>query len=85
MASLPTIDSLAALNHQLDSRQLVVVHMFAPWSEPCKHMDSILEELANIHPTISFVRVDAEDVVDVSEKYQIISVPCFLFFKVCRA
>lgn len=82
MAGLTTINSLVALNHELANRQLVVVHMFAPWSEPCKHMDSIVEELANIHPNISFTRVDAEDVVEVSEKFQIISVPCFLFFKV---
>lgn len=85
MAGLTTIDSLVALNHELANNQLVVVHMFAPWSEPCKHMDSILEELVNIHPNISFVRIDAEDAVDVSEKYQIISVPCFLFFKVRQA
>lgn len=82
MAALTTLDSLLALNKTLDNKQLVVLHLFAPWSEPCKHMDSILEELARIHSNISFVRIDAEDVVDVSEKYQIISVPCFLFFKV---
>lgn len=82
MAGLTTIDSLLALNRHLANHQLVVVHMFALWSEPCKHMDSILEELANIHPTISFARIDAEDVVEVSEKFEIVSVPCFLFFKV---
>ncbi len=77
-----TIDSSVALNNTLANSQQVVLHFFAPWSEPCKHMDSILEELARIHSNVSFVRVDAEQVVDVSEKYQIISVPCVLFFKV---
>ncbi|KPP72536.1 glutaredoxin 3-like [Scleropages formosus] len=44
-------------------------------------MNDVMEELAKEHPQVTFVKLEAEAVPEVSEKYEISSVPTFLFFK----
>uniref|UniRef100_A0A8I5ZN19 Glutaredoxin 3 n=1 Tax=Rattus norvegicus TaxID=10116 RepID=A0A8I5ZN19_RAT len=44
-------------------------------------MNDVMAELAKEHPHVSFVKLEAEAVPEVSEKYEISSVPTFLFFK----
>ncbi|XP_072485186.1 glutaredoxin-3 isoform X2 [Notamacropus eugenii] len=44
-------------------------------------MNDVMEELAKEHPQVAFVKLEAEAVPEVSEKYEISSVPTFLFFK----
>uniref|UniRef100_A0A3B3TEQ2 Glutaredoxin 3 n=1 Tax=Paramormyrops kingsleyae TaxID=1676925 RepID=A0A3B3TEQ2_9TELE len=60
---------------------LSVVHFSAPWAPQCEQMSGVLEELAKEHPQVTFVKLEAEAVPEVSEKYEISSVPTFLFFK----
>uniref|UniRef100_A0A2R9BJR9 Glutaredoxin domain-containing protein n=1 Tax=Pan paniscus TaxID=9597 RepID=A0A2R9BJR9_PANPA len=43
-------------------------------------MNEVTAELAKEHPQVSFVKLEAEGVPEVSEKYEIGSVPTFLFF-----
>jgi thioredoxin-like negative regulator of GroEL len=64
------------------SASAAVVHFWASWCEPCKHLDNILAQLAAENQSAKFVRVEAEEVADVSEKYDVSAVPFFLFFKV---
>ncbi|KAB0350580.1 hypothetical protein FD754_015437, partial [Muntiacus muntjak] len=60
---------------------LLVVHFWAPWAPQCAQMNDVMAELAKEHPQVSFVKLEAEAVPEVSEKYEISSVPTFLFFK----
>ncbi|XP_048843528.1 glutaredoxin 3 isoform X1 [Brienomyrus brachyistius] len=60
---------------------LSVVHFCAPWAPQCEQMNGVMEELAKQHPHVTFVKLEAEAVPEVSEKYEISSVPTFLFFK----
>ncbi|XP_018581988.1 glutaredoxin 3 [Scleropages formosus] len=62
-------------------RLLTVVHFYAPWAPQCTQMNDVMEELAKEHPQVTFVKLEAEAVPEVSEKYEISSVPTFLFFK----
>ena len=39
------------------SISLVVVHFWAPWSQPCQQMNEALEELAKEHENVKFVKV----------------------------
>ncbi|XP_061491626.1 glutaredoxin-3 [Rhineura floridana] len=66
---------------QQPGRCLVVVHFWAPWAPQCVQMNSVMAELAKEHPQVTFVKLEAEAVPEVSEKYEITSVPTFLFFK----
>uniref|UniRef100_A0A3P8TZ03 Thioredoxin domain-containing protein n=1 Tax=Amphiprion percula TaxID=161767 RepID=A0A3P8TZ03_AMPPE len=60
---------------------LTVVHFQAAWAPQCGHMNEVMEELAKEQPHTTFVKLEAESVPEVSEKYEIASVPTFLFFK----
>ncbi|KAG8517491.1 Glutaredoxin-3, partial [Galemys pyrenaicus] len=65
----------------LTRRSLLVIHFWAPWAPQCAQMNNVMVELAKEHPRVSFVKLEAEAVPEVSEKYEISSVPTFLFFK----
>ncbi|XP_030629707.1 glutaredoxin 3 [Chanos chanos] len=60
---------------------LTVVHFLASWAPQCTQMNDVMEELAKEHKHTTFVKLEAEAVPEVSEKYEISSVPTFLFFK----
>ncbi|XP_029359575.1 glutaredoxin 3 [Echeneis naucrates] len=60
---------------------LTVVHFQAAWAPQCGHMNEVMAELAKEHTTTTFVKLEAEAVPEVSEKYEISSVPTFLFLK----
>ncbi|XP_047904776.1 glutaredoxin-3 [Anser cygnoides] len=62
-------------------RSLVVVHFWAPWAPQCVQMNEVMATLAKEHTQVTFVTLEAEAVPEVSEKYEISSVPTFLFFK----
>ncbi|XP_019327287.1 PREDICTED: glutaredoxin-3, partial [Aptenodytes forsteri] len=62
-------------------RSLLVVHFWAPWAPQCAQMNEVMAALAKEHMQVTFVKLEAEAVPEVSEKYGISSVPTFLFFK----
>ncbi|XP_021255214.1 glutaredoxin-3 [Numida meleagris] len=66
---------------QQKERTLVVVHFWAPWAPQCAQMNEVMAALAKEHTQVTFVQLEAEAVPEVSEKYEISSVPTFLFFK----
>ncbi|XP_061202746.1 glutaredoxin-3 [Neopsephotus bourkii] len=66
---------------QQKERSLVVVHFWAPWAPQCAQMNDVMAALAKEHTQVAFVKLEAEAVPEVSEKYGISSVPTFLFFK----
>ena len=41
----------------LSLSRLVVVHFWAPWSQPCKQMNDVMAELAEEHATVKFIKV----------------------------
>ncbi|XP_067908818.1 glutaredoxin 3 [Heterodontus francisci] len=65
-------------------KSLVVVHFWAPWAPQCLQMNDVMTELSKEYPHVIFVKLEAESVPEVSEKYEISSVPIFLFFKSCQ-
>nr|XP_009484894.1 PREDICTED: glutaredoxin-3 [Pelecanus crispus] len=66
---------------KVESLSLVVVHFWAPWAPQCAQMNEVMAALAKEHTQVTFVKLEAEAVPEVSEKYGISSVPTFLFFK----
>ncbi|KAM9783064.1 glutaredoxin 3 [Neosynchiropus ocellatus] len=60
---------------------LTVVHFQADWAPQCGQMNDVMAELAKEHAHATFVKMEAEAVPEVSEKYEIASVPTFVFFK----
>ncbi|EME88279.1 uncharacterized protein MYCFIDRAFT_209761 [Pseudocercospora fijiensis CIRAD86] len=65
---------------QIPAECLTVIYFHAPWAEPCKQMSTILTTLASTYehttpPRIAFLSLDAEEVADVSERYDVTQVP----------
>lgn len=60
---------------------VAAVYFWASWSKPCGQMSEIFAHLSEQHPLLHFAKVEAEAVPEVSEKYEIESVPHFLFLK----
>eukprot|EP00850_Spirogloea_muscicola_P014467 SM000104S09337 [mRNA] locus=s104:125652:128030:- [translate_table: standard] len=57
------------------------VHFWARWCEPCAHMDGVFAALAAETPAAAFLRVEAEELPEVSEQCGVAAVPFFLFYK----
>ncbi|XP_060027064.1 glutaredoxin-3 [Erinaceus europaeus] len=66
---------------RLRAGSLLVVHFWAPWAPQCAQMNEVMAELAREHAKVGFAKLEAEAVPEVSEKYEVSSVPTFLFFK----
>ncbi|KAM9807103.1 glutaredoxin 3 [Syngnathus typhle] len=64
-----------------DGSRFAVVHFQASWAPQCGQMNEVLTELAKQHAKATFVKLEAEAVPEVSEKYAIASVPTFVLFK----
>ena len=65
----------------LRSRKPVLVEFWAPWSQPCRILESVLNEIATTcRGTVKFVRVNADDNPDLSLWYEVQSIPTLLYF-----
>eukprot|EP00208_Stichococcus_sp_RCC1054_P008508 CAMPEP_0206152000 /NCGR_PEP_ID=MMETSP1473-20131121/39106_1 /ASSEMBLY_ACC=CAM_ASM_001109 /TAXON_ID=1461547 /ORGANISM="Stichococcus sp, Strain RCC1054" /LENGTH=429 /DNA_ID=CAMNT_0053549553 /DNA_START=152 /DNA_END=1442 /DNA_ORIENTATION=- len=81
-AKLEDVKTPAEFDAIVAAAPAVVVHFWATWCEPCGHMDRVLEALAgDCSPTARFLRVEAEEVDDLAERYDVSAVPHFLIFK----
>lgn len=65
---------------------LAVIYFHAPWAEPCQKMNTILSALASTYeqttpPRIQFLSLDAEEVSEISEKYDVTQVPLVVLQK----
>lgn len=81
MATVQDIPDEAAFNSTiaaLPPSTLAVIYFHAPWAKPCEQMSVILKTLASTYPAsapISFLALNAEDVSEVSEQYDVTAVP----------
>jgi Grx4 family monothiol glutaredoxin len=63
---------------------LAVIYFHAPWAKPCEQMSLILKTLASTYPAdapISFLALNAEELPEVSEEYDVTAVPYIVLQK----
>lgn len=60
-------------------RMQVVLHFWASWCEPCKHMDTVLAALAKDHPGVAFMRVRGQALQGLCG-----ALPCVPAYALCR-
>ncbi|PLB50995.1 monothiol glutaredoxin-4 [Aspergillus steynii IBT 23096] len=83
MSSLIEIPSEADFVSHLSAlppTSLLVLYFHAPWAAPCAQMRAVLSALASQYPvtsppSLSFVSVNAEELPDISEEYDVTAVP----------
>lgn len=62
------------------SNNIALINFWADFHEPCKHFNTVFEELSRKFPKLIYYKVNAED-SELAEKYDIESVPTFVFLK----
>ena len=66
----------------LQDNNLFIVDFWATWCGPCLMLSPILDEVeAEMADKITVVKVNVDDVDDVTAQYRIMSIPTLLFFK----
>lgn len=87
MATIKEIASYAEWDaHQasLSPSTLLVISFHAPWAAPCAQMATVLKTLAAEYPaddSTNWVSLNAEELSDISEKYDVTAVPFLVLSK----
>jgi thioredoxin len=66
---------------ELAKSGILVVDFFGVWCPPCKAMDPIYKEVASQFPSATFAKVNSTENPEVSARYKVQVIPCFLIFK----
>lgn len=87
MATIKEITSYSEWDAHLASLHpstLLVISFHAPWAAPCAQMATVLSTLASEYPadgSTSWVSLNAEELSDISEKYDVTAVPFLVLSK----
>lgn len=65
----------------LKKEQLCVIDFFADWCGPCHMIAPKFVELSLDYPDILFLKVDVDEIPELTDEYNIIALPTFIFFK----
>jgi thioredoxin 1 len=76
------LDDATFDEHVKSSEVPVLVDFWAEWCGPCKVIAPILEEIAEEQgEKISIVKLNVDDNLDVTRRYDVMSIPTLLLFK----
>ncbi|KAL0114226.1 hypothetical protein PUN28_011496 [Cardiocondyla obscurior] len=72
-----------AFDDLVKSKELSVVHFFAPWAEQCSQVDDVLGEMSKLEQNkeVKFAKIEAENVPEVSLKSGVAVVPTVLLLR----
>ena len=59
----------------------VVIDFFATWCGPCKKIAPAFEKLAEVYPSIAFLKVDVDESGELVDRYEVQAMPTFIFMK----
>ncbi|UCE74957.1 MAG: thioredoxin [Methanomassiliicoccales archaeon] len=65
----------------LKDNSLVVVDCWAPWCGPCRMIAPVIDALSEEYQNVTFGKLNTDENLDISRKFQIMAIPTLLFFK----
>ena len=65
----------------IDEKPIIILDFWANWCQPCKIFAPAFEKMAELHPDVYFGKVNTEVATDLSEAFQIRSIPTLMAFK----
>jgi thiol-disulfide isomerase/thioredoxin len=65
-----------------DLKRVSLLYFWAPWAEPCKQMAEVVTELSRKYPKLLSLQIEAEAQEDITQSFDIESVPSFIILRV---
>ena len=75
------INSAKEFDEFVESGKNVLVDFYADWCGPCKMQAPIVDEIAEENSDVAVAKLNVDDVEDVAERFNIVSIPTLLIFK----
>lgn len=64
-----------------DLERVSLLYFYAPWADPCHGIKEVLQRLCPRYPNLQILSVEAEAQPEVSENFEIASVPTFVLLR----
>lgn len=71
----------ATFNDILQDNPSVVVDCWAPWCGPCRMIGPVIDQLSEEYEAVKFGKLNTDENIEISRKFQIMAIPTLLFFK----
>ncbi|GAA0146124.1 oxidoreductase [Lithospermum erythrorhizon] len=63
------------------TNRLVVIYFTATWCGPCRHMEPLINNFANLYPDVEFIKIDVDELMSVAEMFVVRTMPTFVLIK----
>lgn len=83
MDAIDNVQQITADNFEsyITGHEIVIVDFWANWCAPCKNFFPVFSKVAASYPNITFAKVDIEKEQELSQAFEIRSVPHLMVFK----
>lgn len=66
----------------LENKEPVVADFWAEWCGPCRMLGPVFEKVSHEYKDkVKFVKINVDESNDLAQKYDVMSIPCVIFFK----